>query len=98
MHGMMNSITADMATKMSNPNIIDRTVVNNRYVVSTVLLAGADRMPDLYGGRVFETMVFPCDEQGIVTDWIEQDCQRYRTLDEARTGHKDMVLTWINKD
>ena len=90
-----------MGTKMSNPNIIARTVVgtapNPKYVVSTVRLAGADRMPDIYGGRIFETMVFTCDEQGTITDWLELDCQRYRTLDEARTGHSDMVQNWTNR-
>ena len=82
---------------MNNPNIIDRTVVNSKYVVSTVRLAGADRTPDLYGGLIFETMVFTCDEQGTITDWLELDCQRYRTLDEARTGHSDMVQNWTNR-
>ncbi len=86
-----------MGTKMSNPNIIARTVVGGKYVVSTVRLAGADRMPDIYGGRIFETMVFACDADGAVTDWLEQDCQRYRTLDEARTGHTDMVQNWTNR-
>jgi len=82
---------------MSNPNMIDRTVVGGKYVVSTVRLAGADRMPDIYGGLIFETMVFTCDEQGTITDWLELDCQRYRTLDEARIGHNDMVQTWTDK-
>jgi hypothetical protein len=86
---------------MSHPNIIARTVVgtasNPKYVVSTVCLAGADRMPDMYAGHIFETMVFACDADGTVTDWLELDGIRYRTLDEARTGHNDMVRHWTNR-
>ena len=86
---------------MSNSNIIARTVVgtapNPKYVVSTVRLAGADRMPDIYGGRIFETMVFACDADGAVTDWLELDCQRYETEDGARLGHAWHVQTWANR-
>jgi hypothetical protein len=85
---------------MTNPNIIARTVVgtapNPKYVVSTVRLAGALRL-NLYAGRIFETMVFACDADGAVTDWLELDCQRYGTLVEARTGHNDMVQIWTNR-
>jgi hypothetical protein len=77
-----------MTTEMSNPNIIARSIVDRKYVVSTVRLLSSPS---------FETMVFPCDEQGTVTDWIELDCQQYRTLDEARAGHSDMVQNWTNR-
>ena len=81
-------------------NVIERTVVNNRYVVSTVRLPGFELAPDLYNelGGEFETMVFPCDEQGNVTDWMELTCRRYRSVADARAGHNDVVLDWINKD
>jgi len=84
-----------MGTKMNNPYMIDRTVVNGKYVVSTVRLQLPDE--DIYGGLVFETMVFPCDADGVVSKWREHDCQRYRTFDEARTGHNDMVQNWTNR-
>lgn len=84
---------------MNNPNIIDRTVVNNKYVVSTVLLAGYDAAPWLFDdhGGGFETMVFPCDEQGTVTDWMELDCRRYHSVEAARDGHNDVVLDFLTK-
>jgi hypothetical protein len=79
--------------------MIDRTVVNNKYVVSTVRLAGYEMMAELFdehGGR-FETMVFPCDEQGTVTDWLELDCRRYHSAEAAREGHNDVVLDFLTK-
>ena len=83
-----------------NPNVIDRTVVNNKYVVSTVSLPGYELAPRLYDelGGGYETMVFHCDADGIVTDWLELDCRRYRSHQAARAGHNDVVLDWINKD
>ena len=90
----MRSITADTGTKMNNPNMIDRTIVGGAYLVSTVRLAGGG----LYGGHIFETMVFPCDAEGDVTNWQELDSQRYRTIDEARIGHNDMVQSWTDKN
>lgn len=82
---------------MTNPNIIDRTVVNNKYVVSTVLLLGAAHLYDLMGRDEFETMVFPCDEQGNVTNWRELDCRRYHSVEAARDGHNDVVLDFLTK-
>ena len=81
------------------PNVIERTVVNNCYVVSTVRLPGFELAPELYNelGGEFETMVFPCDEQGTVTDWMELDCRRYRSVEAARDGHNDVVLDFLTK-
>ena len=76
---------------MTNPNMIDRTVVNNKYVVSTV------RLPLIFDGEEFETMVFHCDEQGTVTDWLELDCRRYHSVEAARDGHNDVVLDFLTK-
>lgn len=35
----------------------------------------------------WETMAFPVDEEGTVTDWGEVYCDRYRDEDEALEGH-----------
>jgi hypothetical protein len=86
-----------MGTKMSNSKVIDRTIVGGKYLVSTVRLFSADHVPNLYEGHIFETMVFACDADGAVTDWMELDGIRYRTIDEARTGHNDMVRHWTNR-
>lgn len=88
-----------MTTNMTEPKTVDRTIVGGKYLVSTITLSGAELWPDIYeeAGGAYETMVFPCDEQGIVSDWTELACQRYRTLDEARTGHTDMVQNWTNR-
>jgi hypothetical protein len=42
----------------------------------------------------WETMVFPCDQQGAVTDWSERDCDRYESKDGAIQGHAAMVEKW----
>lgn len=43
-----------------------------------------------------ETMVFPCTENGVVTDWMDLDCDRYFTESTARAGHELMVKKWEN--
>ena len=45
----------------------------------------------------WETMVFECDEDGIVTDWCDLDCDIYATKEQADIGHADMVNKWIRK-
>ena len=35
----------------------------------------------------WETMAFPCDEAGTVTDWGEVYCDRYATEEGAKAGH-----------
>ena len=35
----------------------------------------------------FETMIFPCNEDGEVTNWGELYCDRYDTVLEATVGH-----------
>jgi hypothetical protein len=84
---------------MENPNMIGRQVVNGKYLVSTIALAGYDTAPwlfDEHGGE-FETMVFPCNEQGTVTDWLELDSRRYLTKHEAARGHIEMVRIFLAK-
>lgn len=35
----------------------------------------------------YETMVFPCDENGDVTNWGDLYCERYNTAAEMEIGH-----------
>lgn len=65
---------------------IGRTIVASKYIVSTV---------DAWGA--IETMVFECDAQGNVTNFLELDARRYTTYEEAKAGHKHMVETWERK-
>lgn len=46
----------------------------------------------------WETMVFPCDPQGTVTDWSERDCDRYENKDGAIQGHTAMVEKWTREE
>ena len=39
----------------------------------------------------YETMVFPCDEKGNVTDWGDLYCERYSTQAEMEAGHKAII-------
>lgn len=55
------------------------------YLVSTVLL------PTMHSGGQYETMVFPTDAEGEVTNWREQAFDRYPTEEAARAGHEAMV-------
>ena len=76
-------------------NMVARDVVNEQVLVSTVFLMidhGYDGVPKWY-----ETMVFKCDAAGKVTDWLELDCERYTTRDEAIEGHGRMVADWTTK-
>jgi uncharacterized protein YcgL (UPF0745 family) len=41
-----------------------------------------------------ETMVFICDKNGEVTDWMDLDSDRYSTVDEMELGHKRMISKW----
>lgn len=41
-----------------------------------------------------ETMVFPCDEKGNVTDWGDLDAYWYESEEEAEEGHFEMVEKW----
>lgn len=57
-------------------------------LVSTIWL-GLDHG---YAGkrRIFETMVFPIDKGGEVSNWGELDAERYSTEEEAKAGHELM--------
>jgi hypothetical protein len=47
-------------------------------------------------GYRYETMVFPCDSDGAVTDWGELACNRYDSEAEARAGHAAMCAEYQN--
>lgn len=73
-----------------NERIAD-DVVNGEYWVSTVGIPG-----NIWGR--YETMVFECDSDGNVTNWIEVDYKRYRTSEEAAAGHITMLNKWAGKE
>lgn len=63
-------------------------VLDTHYVVSTVELF----IP--LNGERYETMVFPCDNNGNVTDYHDVDCHRYETESAARDGHAVVCAAW----
>jgi len=59
-----------------------RTIINRNgkdYFVST---------NDTYD-HGFETMIFPCDANGKITDWGELYAKVYDSIEEATEGHKN---------
>ena len=44
--------------------------------------------------RGWETMVFRCDENGNVSDWMDLDSELYICKDHAFKGHNEMVEKW----
>ena len=73
-----------------------RTVISKTYVVSTIDLSNNGRR-SLFGSRRYETMVFPCDSEGKITDWLELDVGTHSTIDEATAGHLEMVQKFSDK-
>lgn len=45
----------------------------------------------------WETMVFKCNKNGEVTNWIDLDCDVYKTKKDANEGHCSMVDKWLRK-
>jgi hypothetical protein len=41
-------------------------------------------------------MVFRCNKNGEVIDWIDLDVDRYNSREEADRGHYRMVMKWVN--
>ena len=78
----MNNMS-DIKDIYNNSNhYMDYVVVNDtHYYVSTT---------DTYD-RGWETMVFLCDENDRVVDWMERYAHWYDDEDEAIKGHKDIV-------
>lgn len=72
------------------------TRVNGKWLVSTVGCyhpgGKKDREPEQIGlGRLFETMVFPIDEDtGEVTSWTEHARRGYQDAVAADVGHEAM--------
>ena len=44
----------------------------------------------------FETMIFPCDEQGNVTDWGDLDMNLYSDAESAKRGHELTCKVWAD--
>jgi hypothetical protein len=70
------------------------TLDGHTVLVSTVLLKWSLTLAQ----RPYETMVFACDEKGLVTELIELDVLQYATEDAAVTGHQQMVDRWKNRE
>lgn len=66
--------------------VVKQETLHNGFYISTVFL-GLDH--GAYDGslEVFETMVFE-------NSWIDLDCERYSTWEQAEQGHKKMVEKW----
>ena len=60
------------------------TIVANKYLVSTV------HLPAMHVGGDYETMVFPVDANGEVTDWSGLEQERYYDEAAADAGHAAM--------
>ncbi len=73
-------------------------VTNSRgtYLVSTVLLPVVVRLFDGFSWTgPYETMVFPCDAEGNVTNWGgEEYCERYFSPEDAELGHEKTLNEW----
>jgi len=42
----------------------------------------------------YETMVFRCDENGAVDNWLDIDVDTYPTLPDMIKGHVQMINKW----
>lgn len=67
---------------------VARDVLPNGYVVSTVWL-GMDHNPDGGKPHIFETMVFPSED-----NFMDMACYRYSNEQDALDGHADAVDRW----
>lgn len=43
----------------------------------------------------WETMIFPCNAAGEVSDWMERFSDHYDSMAEAHTAHDTVVSTWM---
>lgn len=72
---------------MKQQEIVPRQDGGN-VLVSTV------HLPYPHGSALYETMVFPVDENGDV-DYLEIECDRYTTQEDAAAGHTKMVNKYL---
>ena len=42
----------------------------------------------------YETMVFNCNESGMVDNWLDIDVDRYPTYEDMTKGHVQMINKW----
>ena len=72
------------------------TTSGKHYAISTIHLPfdhGYGDGEELW----YETMVFPSNGERI-TDWLDLDCERYETAEQAIAGHEDMKRKWQTKE
>lgn len=43
----------------------------------------------------YETMVFPCDNNGNITNFLDLDRRIYDTEEEMKKGHYEMIGKWM---
>lgn len=67
-----------------------RNTVNNKYVIDSILICDNKDFP-------YETMIFPCDENGTVTDSDELYAERYLTYEEMAKRHFEIYEEWKAK-
>ena len=48
----------------------------------------------LHNENTFETMVFPCDSEGNIKNFLEMDVKRYNNRRAANIGHRVIVKKW----
>lgn len=68
---------------------IARDVLPDGKVVSTVWLGLDHRTSDSGDPVIFETMVFPAED-----NFMDIDCKRYTNEDDAIDGHIEVVKVW----
>lgn len=80
-------------------NLEEVIACSSGYVlVSTVDLTSVTGVnpESVYGGQ-YETLVFSCDNEGIVENFAELEGWRYITEEEARNGHLRLCEIWSKK-
>lgn len=69
--------------------VVEQTTLPSGVWVSTVLLGIDHRFNEIGPPIIFETMVFPAED-----DFEELDMDRYVTKEQAEAGHRVMVAKW----
>lgn len=83
--------TLDAVSEWQKTNgVVVKQEKTKNWYVSTVFLT----INHCYDGGtpiLFETMVFPLDGVGNVASFLEEECQRYTSYQDALFGHQKMV-------